>query len=62
MSYHLLPALAVVLFLVICTSAQTKLLRFPDIHGDRVVAELMKKIVTPVKLPPRPADPNKNRP
>ncbi len=30
-------ALAVGLFLAICVSAQTKLLRFPDLHGDKVV-------------------------
>ena len=34
---RLLAALAVGLFLVIAAPAQTKLLRFPDIHGDRVV-------------------------
>lgn len=34
---RMLSALAVGLFLVMCSSAQTKLLRFPDIHGERVV-------------------------
>lgn len=34
---RLLAAIAVALFLVVCMSAQTKLLRFPDIHGERVV-------------------------
>lgn len=32
-----LSALAVTLFLIVGASAQTKLLRFPDVHGDRVV-------------------------
>jgi tricorn protease len=32
-----------------------------DPQLERAVAELMKKLVTPVKLPKRPADPNKNR-
>jgi tricorn protease len=32
-----------------------------DPQLERAVAELMKKLVTPVKLPSRPADPNKNR-
>jgi tricorn protease len=34
---RIFAALAVGLFLVVGVSAQTKLLRFPDIHGDRVV-------------------------
>jgi len=34
---RMLPPIAVALFLVICAQAQTKLLRFPDVHGDRVV-------------------------
>src|SRR5437868_15055547 len=34
---RMLSAVAVVLFLVMCASAQTRLLRFPDIYGDRVV-------------------------
>src|SRR5688572_33495474 len=34
---RMLAALAAVIFLTIGASAQTKLLRFPDIHGDRVV-------------------------
>lgn len=34
---RMLPAIAVVLFLIVCSQAQTKLLRFPDIYGDRVV-------------------------
>jgi tricorn protease len=33
-----------------------------DPQLERAVAELMKKIAAPVKLPKRPADPNKNRP
>ncbi|MEO6050607.1 MAG: S41 family peptidase [Pyrinomonadaceae bacterium] len=32
-----------------------------DQQLERAIAELMKKIVTPVKLPRRPADPNKNK-
>lgn len=32
-----------------------------DPQLERAVAELMKKIATPVKLPGRPADPNKNK-
>src|SRR6187397_3334668 len=34
---QIMSAAALGLFLVICVSAQTKLLRFPDIYGDRVV-------------------------
>ena len=34
---RMLSAIAVALFLVVCTQAQTKLLRFPDVYGDRVV-------------------------
>ena len=34
---RILFAVAVCLFLVTCVSAQTKLLRFPDVYGDRVV-------------------------
>lgn len=34
---RILPVTIAVLLLVICSHAQTKLLRFPDIYGDRVV-------------------------
>ncbi len=34
---RLLPAIAAVFLVVVCSQAQTKLLRFPDIYGDRVV-------------------------
>src|SRR5436190_3547615 len=34
---RMLPPLAAALLLVICANAQTKLLRFPDVYGDRVV-------------------------
>jgi tricorn protease len=33
-----------------------------DPQLERAVEEVMKKLTQPVKLPPRPADPNKNRP
>lgn len=32
-----------------------------DPQLERAVQEIMKKLATPVKLPPRPADPNKNK-
>ena len=34
---HSLPAALAVIILAVCAGAQTKLLRFPDVHGDRVV-------------------------
>jgi tricorn protease len=37
MRFHLLLAVACLLSLVATASAQTKLLRFPDIHGDKLV-------------------------
>lgn len=37
MFYRMLPAALAVLLLAFCVSAQTKLLRFPDVYGDRVV-------------------------
>jgi tricorn protease len=33
-----------------------------DPQLERAITEVMKKLVTPVKLPKRPVDPNKNRP
>jgi tricorn protease len=33
-----------------------------DPQLERAVEEVMKKMTSPVKLPPRPADPNKNKP
>jgi hypothetical protein len=32
-----------------------------DPQLERAIAELMKKLTTPVKLPPRPKDPVKNK-
>ena len=34
---HLLAVAAILLLITANASAQTKLLRFPDIHGDKVV-------------------------
>jgi tricorn protease len=34
---RIMPAVVAVFLLVLCSQAQTKLLRFPDIFGDRVV-------------------------
>jgi len=37
MLHRTLSAIAGILFLILSANAQTKLLRSPDIHGDRVV-------------------------
>src|SRR5438552_8490126 len=34
---RIMPALMAVFLLAVCSQAQTKLLRFPDVYGDRVV-------------------------